>query len=84
MIDKSDEGGVKSVLLHFGDTIDSYEVKVPKPSYEWVVHDPNTEKGDPIFDILDNPVGWSSFSYRPVLAPGAKGFQYKFLCLPSG
>ena len=41
-IDQSDEGGVNSMLLHVGDTMDPYEVKVPKSPYDWVDPDPNT------------------------------------------
>ena len=35
-IEQADEGGVKSVLLNVGDTIDPDEVKVFKAPYDWV------------------------------------------------
>ena len=39
---QSDEGGINSVLLHDGDTMDPDEFRVPKPPYGWVDSDPNT------------------------------------------
>ena len=49
---------MKSVLLSYGDTIDPDEVKVPKAPYDWVDHPPNTEKEEPTFEQVYNPVGW--------------------------
>ena len=39
---QADEGEIKSVLLHVGDTIDPYEVKAPKEPYDWFDPSPNT------------------------------------------
>ena len=44
-IDKADEGEMKSVLIHVGETMDPDEVKVPKPLDDWVGPYPNTSKG---------------------------------------
>ena len=65
-IEKCYEGGVNSMLLHVGDTMDPDELKLPKTSDGWVNPDTKTVKGEPAFDKLDNPGGFSSFSYLPV------------------
>ena len=44
-IEKADEVWVKSVLLHIGDTMDPYEVKVPKALDGWVDPAPQHSKG---------------------------------------
>ena len=44
-IDQDDEGGMNSMLLHVGETMDPDEVKVPKPPNYWVEPAPNTAKG---------------------------------------
>ena len=69
-------GGVNSMLLHVGDTMDPDEVKIPKAPYDWVEPAPNTSKGDPNFEKVDNTVIWSSSSHHPVFASGAKEIQY--------
>ena len=61
------------MLLHDGDTMNPDEVKVPKAPDDWVEPAPNTAKGEPTFDKVDNPGGWSSFSCRPLFAYGAQG-----------
>ena len=76
-IEKTDEGGMKFVLLHVGETMDPDEVKVPKSPYDQVDPPPNTSKGGANFDKMDNPGGWSSFSYHPVFASGSQAGQYK-------
>ena len=62
-IEQTDKGYMKSVLLHVGDNMDPYEVKVPKsPSPDnWVDPFPNTSKGGLTFDKVDNPGGCISF-----------------------
>ena len=37
-IEQADEGGVNSVLLNIGDTMDLDKFKAPKALYDWVVH----------------------------------------------
>ena len=44
-IEQSDEGGVKYVLLHAGDTMDPDELKFPKATYERVDPAPIIAKG---------------------------------------
>ena len=48
---------MNSTFIHAGDTMDPDEVKVPKPPYYWVDPSPNTEKGYPTIDKVDNPDG---------------------------
>ena len=44
-IEQSDEGGMNSVLLHVGDNMKPYEVKVPKAPEDLVGPEPNTSMG---------------------------------------
>ena len=74
-IEQADVGGMNSVLLHVGKTMDPYEFKVHKPTYYWVDPDNNTSKGERTFDKVDSPGGWSSFSYLHVFVSGAQGVQ---------
>ena len=74
-IEKTDEEDMNSVLIHVGYTMKPYEVKVLKAPDDWVEHDPKTAKGEPTFDKLDNPGGWSSFSYRLIFVSGSQGGQ---------
>ena len=73
-----------SVLLHFGYTMDPYEIKSPKAPDYWVDPPPNTSNGKPTLDKVEKPGGWISFSYRPVFASVSQGGQYKACCLPDG
>ena len=77
-------GGTNSVLIHVGDTIYPYEVKILKAPDDWVEPAPNTSKGGPTFNKLDKPGGWIIFSYRHVFESGAQGGQYKANCLTDG
>ena len=83
-IEKNDKGEIKSVMLHVGDTMERYEFKLPKSPDNWVDPAPNTAKGGPTFDKLDNPGACIRFSYRPIFTSGAQGGQYKAHCTPSG
>ena len=73
---------MKYVLLRVGDTMELDEVNVPKSSDDWFEPTTNTANGEPIFDKVDNPDGWSGFSYRLVFVPGEQGGQYMAHCLP--
>ena len=64
--------------------MDPDDIKFPKPSDDWFGTDPDTSKGDPTFYKVDNPGGWSIFSYCPVFESGAQGSQCKFNCIPAG
>ena len=44
-IDQADKGGMNSMLLLLGDTMDPDEVKVPKSPYDWVDPDLNISRG---------------------------------------
>ena len=83
-IEQADVGGMNSVLLHVGKTMDPYEFKVHKPTYYWVDPDNNTSKEEPPFNKVDSPYRQSSFSFSPVFVSVAQGGQYKFHCLPAG
>ena len=72
------------MFLHVGDTMDPDEVKVLKSPDNWVEPPTNTAKGEHTFDKVDNPGGWSSFSYRPVFTSGSQGGECKEHCLPAG
>ena len=75
VMEQADEGEMKSALLRVGDTMKPDEVKVPKAPYVWVEPPPKTAKGEPTFDKVYNPGGWSSFSYRPVFMYVLQGVQ---------
>ena len=70
---------MKSVLLRYGDTIDPDEVKVPKAPYDWVDPPPNTEKEEPTFEQVYNPVGCSSFSYCPIIVSISQGANTRLI-----
>jgi hypothetical protein len=42
----------------------------------------NSSRGEPPMDDVDNPGGWSSFTYRPMFQ--AKGGQYIGHAMPAG
>ena len=67
------------MLIHFGYTMYPYEVKVPKPPYDWFDPAPNTSKGGHTFDKVYNPGTWSSFYYLPEFLSKSQGGQYKFI-----
>ena len=54
-IEKAEKGGMNSMLLHVGDTMDPNKVKVPKTPYYWVDPPPNTSKRGDTFEKVDNP-----------------------------
>ena len=53
-IEKSDEGDMKYTLFDVGDTMDPYDIKVPKPLDDWIYPDINTENREPTFNKFDN------------------------------
>ena len=55
--------------------MDPDEVKFHKAPDDWVDPAPNTAKGYPTFDKLNNPGGWSGFSYCPLFVSGSQGGQ---------
>jgi hypothetical protein len=42
----------------------------------------NTNKGEPLFQNVDNPGGWSSFTFRPMIEP--RGGKYICHTMPAG
>ena len=61
-VEQANEGGMKSTLLHVGDTMDPDEVNAPKSPDGLVGTAPNIERGGGAFDKVDNSWGWISFS----------------------
>ena len=61
-IEQAYEGEMNYVFLNLGYTMDPNEVKVPKLPDDWIEPSPNTAKGGPTFDKVDNLGGWSRFS----------------------
>ena len=49
-IEQDDEEGMMSLLLHFGDTMDPYDFKVPKAPYDWFDSASSISKGEPKFE----------------------------------
>jgi hypothetical protein len=41
-----------------------------------------TNKGEPLFEDVDNPGGWSSYTFRPMFEP--KGGKYICRAMPAG
>ena len=56
-IEKSDKVGMNSVLIHARSNMDPDDIKLHKAPYDWVDPAPNTSKGWPKFDKVDNPGG---------------------------
>ena len=83
-IERADDGEMKYVLLHVGDTMDPDKVKVPKLLDYWLETYSNTSKGGLTLDKVNNLVIWSSFSYRPILVSRAQGVLSNCHCLPNG
>jgi hypothetical protein len=42
----------------------------------------NANKGEPLFQDVDNPGGWSSYTFRPMFEP--RGGKYIFHAMPAG
>jgi hypothetical protein len=42
----------------------------------------NTNKGEPLFKDVDNPGGWSSYTFRPMFEP--RGGKYICHAMPAG
>ena len=56
--------------------------KPPGPDDEWKAKDAKTERGEPKFEDVDNPGGWSQYVFQSKFDKG-KG-KYKHHCLPTG
>ena len=54
---KADKGEMNFVLLCVGQTMDPDEVKFHKAQDDWVDPSPNTAKGQPTIEKVDNPDG---------------------------
>jgi hypothetical protein len=42
----------------------------------------NSNKGEPLFEDVDNPGGWSSYTFRPIYKP--RGGKYIWHAMPAG
>ena len=54
----------------------------PQVPPNWRPSSPNIELGEPSFDKVDNPGGWSAYTYQPVFNKEKK--KYLFHAMPSG
>ena len=60
-IEKSDKGGMNSVFIHVRSIMEPDEIKFHKAPDDWVDPSPNTAKGDPILNKVNNTGRWSIF-----------------------
>ena len=63
-IEQADEGGINSVFLHFGETMDPDAVKVPKPPDDWVDPAPNKARGGGYLRQSGQP-SWMDYPLLP-------------------
>ena len=54
----------------------------PQVPPNWRPPSPNIEWGEPSFDKVDNPGGWSNYTYQPVFNKEKK--KYLYHAMPSG
>ena len=60
-----DEKDRTLVVLSQGEMEAIHNVKIPGSPEDWRPLPDKTEKGEPQFELIDNPGGWSSFTFRP-------------------
>lgn len=65
------------------NNIDEKNLKIYYVSKDWRTPPADKEKGEPGFKDVDNPGGWSSFSYCPVFKREKWRKKYKYHCLPA-
>ena len=58
--------------------------KVIEPPEDWKPAPPKTEKGEPLFDTVDNPGNWSPFSFRAKFNEKNGKGNYSYHALPTG
>jgi hypothetical protein len=69
-----------SVLLKKGLAV---EISMPSAPSDWTPPIPKAEKGEPVFETVDNPGEWAQFTYRPKFQKtGTKNYAHH--SLPTG
>ena len=79
-----DENDHTLVVLSLGEMEAIHNVKIPRSPNDWSHPPAKTEKGEPQFELIDNPGGWSSFTFRPEFDKGIPAdSQYTVHTLPT-
>eukprot|EP00957_Ditylum_brightwellii_P167391 12743811-Ditylum_brightwellii.AAC.1 len=66
-LDIEKDGDEKCVLLKVGNTVNPDHVKTLTVPADWSDPVVNKKWIEPNFDKADNPGGWSSYSFKPIL-----------------
>ena len=89
-VDLTGTGGMEVIgqISLSGDQLlneeDKNEVKLPTPPVEWSAPDAQLERGEPVFENVDNPGDWDSYVFKPVFAGRSRNTKYKHHALPTG
>ena len=79
-----DENDHTLVVLSLGEMEAIHNVKIPGAPNDWSHPPAKNEKGEPHFELIDNPSGWSSFTFQPEFDKGIPaGSQYTVHTLPT-
>eukprot|EP00957_Ditylum_brightwellii_P087521 6662793-Ditylum_brightwellii.AAC.1 len=65
-IDTEKDRDGSCVLLKVGDTVDSDCVRTPSVPHNLMDPASNKKWSEPDFDEVNNPGGWSSYSFKPM------------------
>jgi hypothetical protein len=55
-------------------------IKLPSPPDTWLPPLPKVDKGEPMYDEVDNPGNWKEYTYCAKFEKG----RYKHHCIPTG
>ena len=61
-----------------------HAIKIPGAPDDWSHPAAETEQGEPSFENVDNPGGWSSFTFRAEYEKGRGTGGYKLYIFPTG
>ena len=61
-----------------------HTIKIPGAPDNWSHPAAKTEQGEPSFENVDNPGGWSSFTFRSEYEKGRGTGDYKLHSFPTG
>ena len=73
-----------SVVLSQGDIISMHAIKIPGATDNWSHPAAKREQGEPSFENVDNPGGWSSFTFRTEYEKERGTGDYKLHIFPTG
>ena len=74
-----------SVVISQGEAEAINNVKILGSPGDWIPLPAKTEKGEPQFELIDNPSGWSNFKFWPEFDKGRlSGSKYTMHTLPTG